>query len=228
MSHRYLQSVQNNGSLWADIFLVKDGASPDPSKPNFDIRAIHHVRKCALDEHPQCTGFSRTSVLTRYLPKTKIRKVKSLLGGSNEDEHDEPEESLVVLFKRLRCSIINCPLGQHHCIALASCESCTPIHELLVHVVQNLTLALISDAAVLPVSKLPEPVARRMSSVLCEILLLPISFQTSSSTPKATNRAPKYTTSPSYSLTTSGCSARSSPRSTVRRLSCPFRSPSSP
>ncbi|EPT03616.1 hypothetical protein FOMPIDRAFT_1141780 [Fomitopsis schrenkii] len=108
-------NVQNNGSLWADIFLVKDGASPDPSKPNFDIRAIHHARK----------------LLTRYLPKTKIRKVKNLLGGSREEEDDELEES------------------QQDDVIVS-------------HWHPNLTLALVSDAAVLPVSKLPEPVARHV------------------------------------------------------------------
>lgn len=39
------QSVQNNGSLWADVFLVKNGTSPDPSNPSFDPHSVHHVRK---------------------------------------------------------------------------------------------------------------------------------------------------------------------------------------
>lgn len=39
------KAVQQNGSLWADIFLVKNGADPDPSSPNFSPSSIHHVRK---------------------------------------------------------------------------------------------------------------------------------------------------------------------------------------
>lgn len=60
MSHCTLQSVQDNGSLWADVFLVKDGASPDPSKPNFDSRAVHHTRKC----EPLCYKFWQTALQT--------------------------------------------------------------------------------------------------------------------------------------------------------------------
>ncbi|KZT72534.1 cleft lip and palate associated transmembrane protein [Daedalea quercina L-15889] len=109
-------SVQHNGSLWADIFLVKDGASPDPSKPNFDARAIHHARK----------------LLTRYLPKTKIRKEKNLLSGAQGVVHEEPDGP------------------QQDDIIIGS------------HWHPNLTLALVSDAAVVPVSKLAEPVSRHI------------------------------------------------------------------
>lgn len=34
-----------NGSLWADIFLAKDGANPDPQNLAFNAEHIHHVRK---------------------------------------------------------------------------------------------------------------------------------------------------------------------------------------
>ncbi|RPD66736.1 cleft lip and palate transmembrane 1 [Lentinus tigrinus ALCF2SS1-7] len=70
------ESVLNNGSLWADVFLVRDGASPDPSDSKFDPRAVHHVR----------------TPLTKYLPKTKVRKVKNLLSGSVEETTEEAEE----------------------------------------------------------------------------------------------------------------------------------------
>ena len=36
--------MQNNGSLWADVFVVRDGASPDPSDAKFDPRAVYHIR----------------------------------------------------------------------------------------------------------------------------------------------------------------------------------------
>jgi hypothetical protein len=41
------ESVKRNGSLWADVFLVKDGASPNPRHDNFAPESVHHVRKCA-------------------------------------------------------------------------------------------------------------------------------------------------------------------------------------
>lgn len=39
------QAVQRNASLWADVFLTKEGASPDPSNPSFDPQSVHHIRK---------------------------------------------------------------------------------------------------------------------------------------------------------------------------------------
>ncbi|KAL5508262.1 hypothetical protein ACEPAH_5881 [Sanghuangporus vaninii] len=69
-------SVQNNGSLWADIFLVQNGHSPDPDDPSFNPSNIHHVRK----------------ILTRYLPRIKARKEKSLLKGDQGPEESEEEE----------------------------------------------------------------------------------------------------------------------------------------
>ncbi|KAH7887397.1 cleft lip and palate transmembrane protein 1-domain-containing protein [Phlebopus sp. FC_14] len=76
------QAVQRNASLWADVFLTKDGASPDPSNPSFDPQSVHHIRK----------------LLTRYLPKVKIRKEKSLLSSSNDEVEEEeiPEEDVII------------------------------------------------------------------------------------------------------------------------------------
>ncbi|KAG1763582.1 cleft lip and palate associated transmembrane protein [Suillus placidus] len=75
-------SVQKNGSLWADVFLVKDGASPDPSNPSFDPHSVHHVRK----------------LLTRYMPKAKVRKQKNLLSNPDDDEEveEEPQDDIIV------------------------------------------------------------------------------------------------------------------------------------
>jgi len=97
--------VRRNGSLWADVFLVKNGASPDPSNPAFDSTSVHHTRK----------------LLTPYLPKAKVRKEKSLLGG-NEAAADTEEE---------------------------------PQDIILPHWSNNVTLALISDAYVVPYAQLP-------------------------------------------------------------------------
>lgn len=88
--------MQRNASLWADVFLVKSGASPDPNSPKFDPRAVHHMRK---REHSRCVHLLRLgadgllhAVLTRYLPKAKIRKEKKLLRSKAEDEGQEPKE----------------------------------------------------------------------------------------------------------------------------------------
>ncbi|EIN10835.1 cleft lip and palate associated transmembrane protein [Punctularia strigosozonata HHB-11173 SS5] len=78
------QVVQHNGSLWADVFLVKEAASPDPSSPNFEPSSVHHIRK----------------LLTPYLPKMKVRKQKKLLGASDEVDEDsepfQPEDDVIV------------------------------------------------------------------------------------------------------------------------------------
>jgi hypothetical protein len=70
------EAVQQNASLWADVFLTKEGASPDPSDPSFDPHSVHHIRK----------------LLTRYLPKAKRRKAKNLLSNSDEAQEEEEEE----------------------------------------------------------------------------------------------------------------------------------------
>ncbi|KAI0368074.1 cleft lip and palate transmembrane 1 [Pilatotrama ljubarskyi] len=107
-------SVQNNGSLWADVFLVRDGASPDPTDPKFDPRSVHHVR----------------TMLTKYLPKAKIRREKNLLGGSTtgHQEHEEEEE----------------PQGDI----------------IVSHWHNNLTLALISDNPAIPLQQVQPAAAR--------------------------------------------------------------------
>ncbi|KAI9001375.1 cleft lip and palate transmembrane 1 [Trametes punicea] len=106
-------SVQDNGTLWADVFLVRDGASPDPSDAKFDPRSVHHVR----------------TTITKYLPKAKVRKEKNLLGGNVGDhgaeESEEPEGDIIVS-----------------------------------HWHSNLTLALISDSAVIPLQQVQPAAAR--------------------------------------------------------------------
>lgn len=76
------QSVLRNGSLWADIFLTKDGSSPNPHKRSFDPENVHHIRK----------------LLTPYFAKAKIRKEHNLLSGQEEvAEKEEPEEADVIV-----------------------------------------------------------------------------------------------------------------------------------
>ncbi|EJD01145.1 cleft lip and palate transmembrane 1 [Fomitiporia mediterranea MF3/22] len=114
-------SVQHNGSLWADIFLVRDGASPDPSNSAFNPNAIHHVRK----------------LLTRYLPRIKVRKEKSLLKGGREGEEAKEEDAT--------------PQDQPDVIVS--------------HWHNNLTLALVSDSAVVPYAQIPPPIAEHIHVV---------------------------------------------------------------
>ncbi|CDZ97998.1 Transmembrane protein [Phaffia rhodozyma] len=66
-------SVQRNASLWADIFLTNGHVSPDPSDPKYNASAVAHSRK----------------LLTRYAPKKKIRKEKSLIGGKDDEEEED-------------------------------------------------------------------------------------------------------------------------------------------
>jgi len=109
---RFPDSVLSNGSLWADIFLVKNGANPNPLNPAYDSKHVHHVRK----------------LLTPYLPRLKTRKEKNLLSGKDETaDEEQPEEDLVVP-----------------------------------HWHRNLTLALISDASVVPYASLPPPLAEHV------------------------------------------------------------------
>ncbi|KAF8529950.1 cleft lip and palate transmembrane protein 1-domain-containing protein [Gautieria morchelliformis] len=72
----------NKTSLFAHIFVVKDNASPDPASPNFNLQSVHHFPK----------------LLTRYMPKVKVRKEKNLLTSEEEasKEEDEPQADVIV------------------------------------------------------------------------------------------------------------------------------------
>ncbi|KAF8897926.1 cleft lip and palate transmembrane protein 1-domain-containing protein [Infundibulicybe gibba] len=76
---KFPESVLRNGSLWADIFLAKEGASPDPRSAKFAPENIHYIRK----------------LLTPYLARLKARKEKNLLAG--EAVGDEQEEADVIV-----------------------------------------------------------------------------------------------------------------------------------
>ncbi|KAF7352379.1 Cleft lip and palate associated transmembrane protein [Mycena venus] len=101
------KSVLNNGSLWADIFLTKDGANPDPRDSAFNPENIHHVRK----------------LLTPHLLRLKIRKEHNLLKSNATEEPEEVEPDVITA-----------------------------------HWHSNVTLALVSDAAVIPFATLPPPI----------------------------------------------------------------------
>ncbi|KAG0332410.1 hypothetical protein BG004_001286 [Podila humilis] len=72
--------VQNNGTLYAHIYVAKQPATLNPSTEGFDLNNRVYVRKA----------------LTRYFVKKREVKVKKLVGGSNEEveeEKEKPEEA---------------------------------------------------------------------------------------------------------------------------------------
>lgn len=84
-----------NGSLWADIFLARNGANPDPQHSAFDPALVHHVRKRMFFRFSLPCAISLTfhAVLTPYLPRIKVRKEKNLLNkDTNEETEQEVEE----------------------------------------------------------------------------------------------------------------------------------------
>ncbi|KIM31321.1 hypothetical protein M408DRAFT_320336 [Serendipita vermifera MAFF 305830] len=68
---------RNISSLWADVYLTRENASPNPTSPTFQPNNVHHVRK----------------LLTRYRPRPKIRKEHSLLSAKNETDTVEEEDT---------------------------------------------------------------------------------------------------------------------------------------
>ncbi|VDC07280.1 unnamed protein product [Peniophora sp. CBMAI 1063] len=106
------QSVQHNASMWADIFLTMANLSPDPEDPKFDARGVFHRRK----------------LLTRYMPKPKVRKEKKLLGIHSKEEYDQEEQEA----------------EEEKVIAS--------------YWYPNMTLALVSDGTAIPYAQLPPPV----------------------------------------------------------------------
>ncbi|GJJ07399.1 hypothetical protein Clacol_001601 [Clathrus columnatus] len=105
----------NSRSIDYDIVIPHDHATLNPSRPDFDPRSVHYLRK----------------VLTRLLPKVKVRKEKNLLSSSNEFEEDISEEEPDTM--ALHCYVLGFIWLGH----------------------SNLTLTLVSDNPTIPFSKLP-------------------------------------------------------------------------
>ncbi|KAF9006686.1 cleft lip and palate transmembrane protein 1-domain-containing protein [Cyathus striatus] len=78
---KFPESVLNNGTLWADIFLTRNGVSPNPNSRSFDPADIQHVRK----------------LLTPYLPRIKARKEKNLLSSGNAEDSEDSEEADIIM-----------------------------------------------------------------------------------------------------------------------------------
>ncbi|KAF3925004.1 hypothetical protein AA313_de0202872 [Arthrobotrys entomopaga] len=66
----FSESVQHNGTLWAIIWVNKHG----------------------ITEHDASNSYAQYKLLTRFMPKKKIAKVKKLLGGNKEEEVEEEVE----------------------------------------------------------------------------------------------------------------------------------------
>ncbi|THX19315.1 cleft lip and palate transmembrane 1, partial [Aureobasidium pullulans] len=71
------QSVQENGTLWAHIYISQSGSVMDPTLPGYDTFKAYRV----------------TRPLTNYLAKKKISKTRNLLDSSEADEEAETEPS---------------------------------------------------------------------------------------------------------------------------------------
>jgi len=73
------KTVQDNGTLWAHIFVGQTGAELDPASPSYDTSKAYRMLR----------------PLTQYLPKKKVRKTRNLLGAANDTlvEEDPSEQS---------------------------------------------------------------------------------------------------------------------------------------
>lgn len=70
------KQVQHNGTLWAHFFLARAGHQLDPTAKDYNTAdAVHFLRP-----------------LNQYLPKKKVKKLKNLLSGP-EDEADQEEDN---------------------------------------------------------------------------------------------------------------------------------------
>ncbi|KAG9559486.1 CLPTM1 domain protein, partial [Aureobasidium melanogenum] len=71
------QSVQENGTLWAHIYISQSGSVMDPTQPGYDSFKAYRV----------------TRPLTNYLAKKKVHKTRNLLDSSDTEEEVEEEPS---------------------------------------------------------------------------------------------------------------------------------------
>ncbi|EMC96792.1 hypothetical protein BAUCODRAFT_34186 [Baudoinia panamericana UAMH 10762] len=76
-SFRVPKAVQDNGTLWAHIFVAQSGAELDPSSSAYDPSKAYRMLR----------------PLTQYLAKKKVRKTRNLLEAQNgTDVTEEPAE----------------------------------------------------------------------------------------------------------------------------------------
>lgn len=75
----FSQSVKQNGTLWAHIFISQSGAVIDSTDENYDSTKAYRM----------------TKPLTKYFPKKKVVKTKKLIGATEETKELEPEVPVV-------------------------------------------------------------------------------------------------------------------------------------
>jgi hypothetical protein len=75
------------------MYLTKDNAEPDPSSATYKEDSVHHVKKRKRLVALLLIIYSRELVLTRYIPRAKIRKERNLLQDNTDttDRQEEPE-----------------------------------------------------------------------------------------------------------------------------------------
>lgn len=69
------KQVQDNGTLWAHIFVGQAGAELDPASPSYDTKKAYWMSR----------------PLTQYLAKKKVRKTRNLLEAKNDTSAEEEE-----------------------------------------------------------------------------------------------------------------------------------------
>ena len=67
--------VQNNGTLWAHIYVAQSGSVLDPTEAGYDPTKAYRM----------------TRPLTQYLAKKRVKKVHNLLSGKNATEAQEED-----------------------------------------------------------------------------------------------------------------------------------------
>ncbi|RUP50719.1 cleft lip and palate transmembrane protein 1-domain-containing protein, partial [Jimgerdemannia flammicorona] len=90
ISHQCIQTIQNNGTIYAHIFLRKHNAPLDPEDPKFVVNQVVYFRH--LPPH-RCFGYL-ASVLNKYYPKRRVVKQKKLLDSLNkaDEQHIEDDD----------------------------------------------------------------------------------------------------------------------------------------
>ena len=105
-------------------------------------------------------------MLSRYYPKAKVRKEKKLLGGEQEtlaEEEPVRASSMSVCDPSITIENRNNQISSFRTGIKSVISLPKPENNANQILLQNLTLALISDPGVLPANQLPPPVAERKS-----------------------------------------------------------------
>ncbi|KAI8059270.1 cleft lip and palate transmembrane protein 1-domain-containing protein [Gongronella butleri] len=132
------KALQNNGTLYAHVFLTQHGSPIDPKASGFEPAKVMYIRHS----------------LTKFYPKKTKHKQKNLLGGKDKQEDDVEEELIEEQPQQQESSGFG--LGM-----LANFTRQAP---LVAHWHENVTFAIISDArSRLPRANLQPPVLKYLA-----------------------------------------------------------------